>query len=233
VTSISRQSIPRDPGPAAILIAFEEVLVGTHAIWSALARSTVAGYGLAGHEDLLAGLDVPSLPQLARKLAGELGEAALSEQIEHRLERQLTAQLASDVHALPGAIRLLRRLGIARPLGVTSSAPQELLRRGLEAAAIDGFFATEVGEGSERRPMPAPDIHLEAARRLGVSPSEVVAVEASEAGALAALAADMRVIGHTTIAAAALASPLDFDQLLRQGAPGDPGGSAELETAGP
>jgi HAD superfamily hydrolase (TIGR01509 family) len=221
--------------PAAVLIAFEEVLVGARAIWSALARSTLSGFGWGGHDDLLAGLDAPSLPQLAKKLAAEIGRSALSEQIEHRLERQLTAQLGSDLHTRPGAIPLLRRLSPAYPLAVTSSAPQELLRLGLQAAGIGAFFAAAVGEGSGRRPMPAPDIHREAARRLGVSPADVVAVEASEegAGAGAARAAGMRVIGRESIGAAVLDRPLDFDQLPRHGALGGPGKPAELKTAGP
>jgi beta-phosphoglucomutase-like phosphatase (HAD superfamily) len=44
------------------------------------------------------------------------------------------------------------------------------------------------------RPKPAPDVYLEAARRLEVAPSRCVAVEDSPPGCAAALAAGMTVV---------------------------------------
>lgn len=219
--------------PEAILVAFEEVVVGSHAIWSAVTRAMLSGYGLAGRDGLLADLATASPPQAARMIAEELGQSILVERIEHYLERQLTAQLACDVHLVPGAIRLLRRLRLECPLAVTSSAPQELLHGALQGAGIGDFFTAEVGEGPGRRRLPAPDIHLEAARRLGVSPARVLAVEASEAGALGALAAGMRVVRPEAIHAAVQEGPIDFSQVMRQGALDETRRAEPIETAGP
>ena len=46
------------------------------------------------------------------------------------------------------------------------------------------------------RGKPAPDVYLEAARRLGVAPASCVAVEDSASGIRAAHAAGMRVIAY-------------------------------------
>lgn len=219
--------------PRAVAIAFEGAIVGGETIFSAIARATLASYGRRASGDLLAGVSAPSLPSLARKLSGELGEPALVEQIEHRLERQLQAQFSCDAHLLPGAIPLLRRLRPSFPLALTSSIPDHLLTEALEGAGIAGFFEAAVGEGSLRAGPPAPAVHHEAARLLGMDAERVLAIEASEAGAIAARAAGMKVVGAVAATAAAARGPLDFDQLMRHLAPGGLGGSMQTEKVGP
>ena len=72
----------------------------------------------------------------------------------------------------------------------------------------DRFEATVSSEEVERG-KPAPDVYLEAARRLGVDPARVVAIEDSENGIRSAHAAGMRVLAvpnpHFPPAAEALA----------------------------
>jgi beta-phosphoglucomutase-like phosphatase (HAD superfamily) len=55
-------------------------------------------------------------------------------------------------------------------------------------------FATTVSSEEVGRGKPAPDVYLEAARRLGVDPAAAVAVEDSENGIRSAHAAGMRVL---------------------------------------
>ena len=55
--------------------------------------------------------------------------------------------------------------------------------------AIAVVSSEEVARGK-----PAPDVYLEAARRLGVDPTDAAAVEDSEKGILSAKAAGMRVV---------------------------------------
>jgi beta-phosphoglucomutase len=61
----------------------------------------------------------------------------------------------------------------------------------LRSAGLAGRFDTIVTGDQVAQGKPAPDIYLEAARRLGVHPAECVALEDSDAGVLAASAAGM------------------------------------------
>ena len=59
---------------------------------------------------------------------------------------------------------------------------------------VEHLFAATVSSEEVGRGKPAPDVYLEAARRLGVEPAQVAAVEDSHNGIRAAKAAGMRVL---------------------------------------
>jgi beta-phosphoglucomutase-like phosphatase (HAD superfamily) len=64
----------------------------------------------------------------------------------------------------------------------------------LELSGLAPFFRVTVSSEEVPRGKPAPDVYLEAARRLGVQPTRCAAVEDSENGIRAAKAAGMRVV---------------------------------------
>jgi beta-phosphoglucomutase-like phosphatase (HAD superfamily) len=68
------------------------------------------------------------------------------------------------------------------------------VERGAGSLGIRPFFRAIVSGEDVRRRKPAPDVYLEAARRLGVDPTRTVAVEDSGPGIAAARAAGMRVV---------------------------------------
>jgi beta-phosphoglucomutase-like phosphatase (HAD superfamily) len=81
------------------------------------------------------------------------------------------------------------------PVAVATSSDGDYLKLSLRAAEIssEGFDHIVTGD-QVAHGKPAPDIYLEAARRLGVPPSRCVALEDSDAGVLAASAAGMTTI---------------------------------------
>jgi beta-phosphoglucomutase-like phosphatase (HAD superfamily) len=64
----------------------------------------------------------------------------------------------------------------------------------LQVAGIGGCFAATVSSEEVARGKPAPDVYLEAARRLDVAPELCAAIEDSHGGIRSAKAASMRVI---------------------------------------
>jgi beta-phosphoglucomutase-like phosphatase (HAD superfamily) len=64
----------------------------------------------------------------------------------------------------------------------------------LELLGVAHLFAATVSSEEVARGKPAPDVYLEAARRLGVDPAQAAAVEDSHNGILSAKAAGMRVL---------------------------------------
>jgi beta-phosphoglucomutase-like phosphatase (HAD superfamily) len=77
---------------------------------------------------------------------------------------------------------------------VASSSNRPLIDLVLDLAGLARSFRATVSSEEVARGKPAPDVSLEAARRLGVEPARCAAVEDSTNGILAADAAGMRVI---------------------------------------
>jgi beta-phosphoglucomutase-like phosphatase (HAD superfamily) len=88
----------------------------------------------------------------------------------------------------------VERLAALWPLGLASSSNRELIDRALEASGLEGYFRATVSSEEVERGKPAPDVYLEAARRLGVEPTRCGAVEDSANGIRSAHAAGMRVV---------------------------------------
>lgn len=80
------------------------------------------------------------------------------------------------------------------PLAVGSSAPRENVELCLEVTRMRKAFSVLVTGDQVPRGKPAPDIFLQAAAALEVSPEEAVVFEDAPAGIAAARAAGMRVI---------------------------------------
>lgn len=100
----------------------------------------------------------------------------------------------SPADAIPGAVELVRdakERGCLVAIGSSSrNAPVVLDKLGI----TDLFDAVADGT-SVARAKPAPDLFLEAARRLGVPPQDCVVIEDAGSGVDAALAAGMVVVG--------------------------------------
>jgi HAD superfamily hydrolase (TIGR01509 family) len=95
---------------------------------------------------------------------------------------------------IDGAVEAVQRLARTYPLGLASSSNRQLIDAVLRAAGLERDFAATVSSEEVARGKPAPDVYLEAARRLGVEPTRCAAVEDSHGGIRSAKAAGMRVI---------------------------------------
>lgn len=90
--------------------------------------------------------------------------------------------------------------GIARewhgrvPMAVASNGRRENVEATLRAANLLPIFDLVVGAEDVQRGKPAPDVYLEAARRMNVSPETCIAFEDSDQGLMAAQKAGMKTI---------------------------------------
>jgi HAD superfamily hydrolase (TIGR01509 family) len=92
----------------------------------------------------------------------------------------------------PGVDELLSWLeGLAIPRAVATSTRHDRARGKLARASLLPRFHAIVGGDDVVRGKPAPDIYVEAARRLGANASHCLALEDSEPGVMSALAAGM------------------------------------------
>jgi HAD superfamily hydrolase (TIGR01509 family) len=104
-------------------------------------------------------------------------------------------ELRREVRGRPGAIELARRLrevdGV--PLAVASNSPRRLVDTALASAGLTDAFDAIVTSDDVAHAKPAPDIYVEACRRLGVEPARALALEDSASGVAAAKAAGLTV----------------------------------------
>jgi len=101
-----------------------------------------------------------------------------------------------QVEARPGAVELvegLRGLDGVR-LGLASNSPRFLVDDALATAGLADAFQAIVTADDVEHAKPAPDIYLLACERLGVPPSEALALEDSASGVAAAKAAGLTCI---------------------------------------
>jgi HAD superfamily hydrolase (TIGR01509 family) len=124
--------------------------------------------------------------QQAFKLKGPLD--LLVEMYDMELRRLLL-----QVHeTLPGVRELiaeLRRRSV--PIAVASSSLPEWIEALLTGLGLHQSFDTLVSATMVEHPKPAPDIYIEAARRLGVAPGQTIGIEDTPTGLASANAAGL------------------------------------------
>jgi HAD superfamily hydrolase (TIGR01509 family) len=96
---------------------------------------------------------------------------------------------------LPGIRELMAAaVDAGIPVGVASNSGFGWVNDGLERLGLRGLVGAIVTRDMVLNPKPAPDVYLEAAETLQVSPGSSVALEDSEPGCRAAKAAGMRAV---------------------------------------
>ena len=104
------------------------------------------------------------------------------EEINAEVVRRLLARYHESLPLVPGAVEAVERLAAKWPLGLASSSNREVIDAVLELAGIARCFRATVSSEEVARGKPAPDVYLEAARRLGVEATGCAAVEDSRTG---------------------------------------------------
>ncbi len=108
---------------------------------------------------------------------------------------ELIPRRQGQLPLLPGVSELLK---VARArgwtIGIATSHRREALESHLNRLLVTDFFDVIVTGSEVHRGKPAPDIYLEAARRLQADPGDCLVVEDSVPGVTAAVAAGMHVV---------------------------------------
>jgi HAD superfamily hydrolase (TIGR01509 family) len=178
----------------AVVFDLDGVLVDTEEIWDEARRRLVAERGGRWHERAQRDMMGMSSREWARYMHEELGLREPPEEISEAVVRRLEALYRERLPLIPGAVEAVRRIGARWPLGVASSSNRPLIDLVLELSGLAPLFAATVSSEEVERGKPAPDVYLEAARRLGQDPARCAAIEDSENGIRSAAAAGMRVV---------------------------------------
>ncbi|MCW3001342.1 MAG: family phosphatase [Conexibacter sp.] len=182
--------------PQAIVFDNDGLLLDTEEAWtraeSELFRRHGSTFTFEHKRDLIGS----SHTIAAGKLELMLDQPGQGLELMAELHALVMAEAEHDVEPRPGAVALVESLLAAGiPIAVASNSPREFLDRVLRSAGMAERFAVTVAGDEVRNPKPAPDIYLEACRRLGADPAASVGLEDSPTGAQAAKAAGLTVIG--------------------------------------
>jgi HAD superfamily hydrolase (TIGR01509 family) len=191
---------------AAVVFDNDGLLLDTEDAWTRAEQTLFARRGRVFTSEHKRSLIGSAHAAAAMKLEAMLDLAGQGEALMNELHELVMEEALAGVEPRPGALELLERLIAAGvPVAVASNSQREFVQRTLSGAGLlDGRFATVVSVEDVANPKPAPDIYLEACRRLGAEPGMCAALEDSPTGAAAAAAAGMYVIGVPYFAGSAL-----------------------------
>lgn len=178
----------------AVVFDMDGVLLDSEHVWDAAREQLVRERGGRWHDQAQRDMMGMSSPEWSRYMHDRIGVPGTPEEISRDVVRRLEKHYRERLPVVPGAREAVARLAEHWPLGLASSSNRELIDLALDLLGVAGAFAATVSSEEVARGKPAPDVYLEAARRLHVDPAAAAAVEDSHNGILAAKAAAMRVI---------------------------------------
>ncbi len=107
----------------------------------------------------------------SRYMHDSLGVPVEPDEISDLVVERLRERFEREVPLMPHAAEAVRELAETWPLGLASSSNRPLIDLVLELTALAPCFRVTVSSEEVGRGKPAPDVYLEAARRLDPNPS--------------------------------------------------------------
>jgi HAD superfamily hydrolase (TIGR01509 family) len=178
----------------AVIFDLDGVLLDSEQVWDEAREQLAKEHGGRWHENAQRDMMGMSSLEWSRYMHDVIGLPEPPEEISREVVERMAKLYREHLPVVPGACEAVDRLAVRWPLGLASSSNRELIDLALELLGVEHLFKATVSSEEVARGKPAPDVYLEAARRLGVEPTHAAAIEDSENGIRAAKAAGIRVI---------------------------------------
>jgi HAD superfamily hydrolase (TIGR01509 family) len=179
---------------SAVVFDLDGVLIDSEPIWDRVRREYVEAAGGAWREDSQQAMMGMSTQEWSAYLSRDLGVGRPPADVASAVIAGVAAVYGEQPPLFPGAVAAVQSLVGVYLLGLASSSPLELIGIVLRTVGLASTFRATVSTEEMARGKPAPDVYLEAARRLGVEAARCAAVEDSANGLRAAAAAGMCVV---------------------------------------
>ncbi|MDX6648665.1 MAG: hypothetical protein QOJ97_616 [Solirubrobacteraceae bacterium] len=178
----------------AVVFDLDGLLLDSERAWSDAKRRLTREHGGRWKDEATGAMLGMSSPEWAAYMRSELGVPLAEDEINAEVVRLMVEGYERELPLLPGAGEAVERLAARWPLGLASSSNREIIDHVLSAAGWSEAFAVTVSSEEVERGKPAPDVYVEAVRRLSVDPGRAVAVEDSGPGISSAAAAGLAVV---------------------------------------
>ena len=177
-----------------VVFDLDGLLLDSEQVWDTAREELARERGGRWHDQAQRDMMGMSSPEWSRYMHDVIGLADPPEEISAEVVRRLERLYRERLPMIPGAREAVERLAERWPLALASSSNRELIDLALDLMRVARLFKATVSSEEVGRGKPAPDVYLEAARRLGVEPNRAAAIEDSHNGIRAAKTAGMRVI---------------------------------------
>jgi HAD superfamily hydrolase (TIGR01509 family) len=178
----------------AVVFDMDGVLVDSEHVWDEVREQLAHERGGTWSERAQRDMMGMSSPEWSRYMHETVGLAEPPEEINRLVVERMLERYAGAPPVYDGAVAAVERLAAVWPLAIASSSNRELIDAVLASTPLGRYFELTVSSEEVARGKPAPDVYLEAARRLGVEPARAAAVEDSHNGIRAAKAAGLRTL---------------------------------------
>ncbi len=180
------------PQPRAIFWDNDGVLVDTEPLFLQASREHLATYGIDVSEELY----VDFCMRRGHSLFDLIEQQGVSPQEVLRVRNARDARymdlLSVGVEVIGGVREALAALRGRAPMAIVTASGREHFEAIHRPLGLLSHFEFVLASGDYENHKPHPDPYLAAARRIGAEPGDCVAIEDSERGLQAALAAGMR-----------------------------------------
>ena len=178
----------------AVVFDLDGVLVQSEELWDEARRDLAKEHDVDWPDDATAAMMGMSSKEWSRYVHEEVGVPLEPDEINRRVLEKLIERYRTDLPWIDGAQEAVRRIGADFPLGLATSSNREIIDIVVDVGGFEDLLKVTVSSEEVERGKPAPDVYLEATKRMGADPERTAAVEDSTNGLLAARAAGLRVI---------------------------------------
>jgi HAD superfamily hydrolase (TIGR01509 family) len=178
----------------AVVFDLDGVLVDSEQVWDEVREALAHERGGRWTERAQADMMGMSSTEWSNYMHDIVGLPESPEAINDEVVRRMEARYAEHLPLVECAVETVERLAGSFRLALASSSNRPLIDAVLTGSGLARYFEATVSSEEVERGKPAPDVFLEAARRLRVAPPACAAIEDSGNGIRAASAAGMRVI---------------------------------------
>ncbi len=183
---------PEPMRPQAVIFDMDGLLVDSERIWHIAEDEVFSSRGLVYTDELRASIIGMRMDEFMAKLSEHFGMQEPLEELTAEVNANMLRLIPSMVRPQPGAPEMIDFVQArAWPLAIASSSPLAIIEATLQSQGWDEVFRLRCSADDVPHGKPAPDVYLEAARLLGVTPEHCLALEDSANGARAATAAGM------------------------------------------
>ena len=192
---MAREEYERLRGPiAAVLFDLDGVLIDSEGAWNQARHAVAMEHEGRWPSEAPRAMMGMSSTEWSGYMHDELGVQLSPEEISASVVSRLSKQYGDHLPLIPGAREAVIRLAREWRLALASSANRSIIELVLERSQLSHCFGAWVSSEEVPKGKPAPDVYLEAARRIGTPARDCAAVEDSSNGLRSAAAAGSLVI---------------------------------------
>jgi HAD superfamily hydrolase (TIGR01509 family) len=178
----------------AVVFDLDGLLLQSEEVWDGARRDLAAETGVPWPPDATRAMMGMSSQEWSRYMQEAVGVPLEPPEIDAAVVARVEERYRRGLPWISGARDAVARMAARWPLALATSSNREIVDLVIELGNLGELVAVTVSSEEVGAGKPAPDVYLEATRRLGVDPERAVAIEDSTNGLLSAAAAGLHVI---------------------------------------